>query len=95
MNRRTICYLILLVLILVLLICGVALAQAGNGYDLTWWTVDGGGGSLSGGGYALDIAVGQPDGGGGLLSGEGYLLEGGFWVDPSKGYLVYLPLVIR
>ena len=30
-----------------------ALAQTAGGYDLTWWTVDGGGGTVSGGGYAL------------------------------------------
>ena len=30
-----------------------ALAQTGGGYDLTWSTIDGGGGSSAGGGYQL------------------------------------------
>lgn len=57
---------------------GVALAQSDGGYDLSWWTVDGGGGALSGGGYLLEGAAGQPDAGD-PLSGGGYTLTGGFW----------------
>ena len=39
------------------------LAQAGSGYDLSWSTVDGGGGSSSGGDYTLYGVIGQPDAG--------------------------------
>ena len=42
-----------LVILALVLTGGVALAQTGNGYDLSWWTVDGGGGQSSGGGYTL------------------------------------------
>lgn len=68
-------------------------AQTGGGYDLTWSTIDGGGGSSSGGSYSLGGTVGQPDAG--TLSGGGYTLNGGFW--PGTSYLrqVFLPLVVR
>jgi hypothetical protein len=73
----------------------VALAQ--DGYDLSWWTVDGGGHAFSsGGGYELGGTIGQPDAG--VLAGGGYTLGGGFW--RGGGVLlnrchVYLPLVVR
>ena len=76
-----------------------ALAQSGEGYDLAWWTVDGGGGALgSGGSYQLVGAIGQPDAGPVLSSGD-YALAGGFWrvgpaAEPGE-YPLYLPLVLR
>jgi len=69
------------------LLVGVVLAQTGGtgastmlstGYDLIWWTVDGGGGRVSGGGYTLQGGAGQPDAGV-PLTGGGYSLTGGFW----------------
>jgi hypothetical protein len=75
----------------------LAAAQTGAGYDLSWWTVDGGGGTWStGGGYQLSGTAGQPDAG--LMAGGGYTLGGGFWgggetaAAPCK---LYLPLVLR
>ena len=82
-------------LVVAAILVGVASAQSG-GYDLSWWTVDGGGGVLSQGGYSLHATVGQPDAGPTLQSGE-YTLLGGFWPSSAAtgGYAVYLPLVIR
>jgi len=81
-----------LVVGLVLLLSGGALAQ--GGYDLSWWTADGGGQTFStGGGYSLGGTIGQPDAG--LLSGSGYTLAGGFWSGATAIYRVYLPLVLR
>jgi LPXTG-site transpeptidase (sortase) family protein len=55
----------------------IVLAQSG-GYDLSWWTVDGGGATFStGGAYSLGGTIGQPDAG--ELSGGDYTLYGGFW----------------
>jgi hypothetical protein len=71
----------------------IALAQSGNGFDLTWSTIDGGGGSSGGGLYSLAGTIGQPDAG--LLGGGGYTLNGGFWNGAAPGYRVYLPLVLR
>ena len=42
-------------------------------------TIDGGGGSSSGGRYAVNGTIGQPDAG--TSSGGRYRLEGGFWGD--------------
>ena len=85
---------------ILLLLAGVALAwaQVGGGYDLTWSTVDGGGGALSsGGGYSLGGTAGQPDAG--VLNGGGYTLGGGFWRGGTPAvvlyHYVYLPLVLR
>ena len=38
-------------------------AQSGGGYDLSWSTIDGGGGMSTGGGYTLSGTIGQPDAG--------------------------------
>ena len=65
-----------------------------GGYDLSWWTVDGGGQTFStGGGYSLGGTIGQPDAG--LLAGTGYRLGGGFWSGAAAVYDVYLPVVMR
>jgi len=80
-----------LAICLVLLLAGGVLAQ--GGYDLSWWTVDGGGYTFSGGGgYSLGETIGQPDAG--LLTGPGYQLSGGFWTGGGP-YRVYLPVTLR
>ena len=90
---------IALVLAAVLLAGGTALAQTGNSYDLTWWTVDGGGGTISGGNFTLAGTAGQPEPGPALTGGD-YTLYSGFWPgagaapSPAKKY-IYLPLVLR
>ena len=82
-------------LLLVAAVVPMTLAQ--TGYDLSWWTVDGGGQMYSvGSGYELGGTIGQPDAG--VLTGGGYTLGGGFWRGGKVGgqsYVVYLPLVIR
>lgn len=50
---------------------------ATGGYDLSWHTIDGGGGTSTGGGYTLSGTIGQPDAG--TMSGGSYTLTGGFW----------------
>ncbi len=46
-------------------------------YDLTWRTIDGGGGVSSGGAYIVRGTIGQPEAG--VMSGGQYELLGGFW----------------
>jgi len=54
------------------------LASAANaGYNISWHTIDGGGGRSSGGSYVLTGTIGQPDAG--AMSGGDYELLGGFW----------------
>jgi hypothetical protein len=38
-------------------------AQSGGGFDLSWSTMDGGGGTSTGGAYAVSGTIGQPDAG--------------------------------
>jgi hypothetical protein len=73
---------------------GLAHAQTGGGYDLTWSTIEGGGYMFStGSGYSLGGTMGQPDAG--VMSGGGYTLAGGFWGGAVAQYKIYLPLVLR
>jgi len=82
-------------LVAIALLLAVSTALARSGYDLSWWTVDGGGGTTSGGSYTLGGTIGQPDAG--ILSGGNYTLGGGFWGGgvAAVGYKVYLPMVLR
>jgi hypothetical protein len=63
------------------------------GYDIARWTVDGGGGSSTGGNYAINGTIGQPDAG--TLQGSSYSLQGGFWGGGAPSTHVFLPLVAR
>jgi hypothetical protein len=86
--------LMLALLVSAILGAGAALAQTGGGYDLTWSTIDGGGGGSAGGGYQLNGTLGQSDVGA-SLGGGGYSLAGGFWGGVSTGSKIYLPVVRR
>lgn len=50
----------------------------GGPYVLDWYTIDGGGGTSSGGPYTLSGTIGQPDAAA-PFSGGPYTLEPGFW----------------
>ena len=83
---------------LLLLLSPAALAQTGGDYDLSWNTIDSGGGSSSGGDYELNGVIGQPDAG--AMTGANYELGGGFWgggaVSGSPaGYKVFVPVVLK
>jgi hypothetical protein len=96
-TRRTLS--LALALMVGLLVASAALAQTGGGYDLTWHTVDGGGGTVSGGNFTLMGTAGQPEPGPALTGGS-YTLYSGFWpasgeAPPSPDRHIYLPLVLR
>ncbi len=67
------------------LVTGLAVSSVGYGeYSIDWYTVDGGGGKSSGGGYELRGTIGQPDASlephtGDLGDGNFYALAGGYW----------------
>jgi hypothetical protein len=46
-------------------------------YTIDWYTIDGGGGTSTGGAYSLSGTIGQPDAG--MSSGGSYAVTGGFW----------------
>jgi len=54
--------------------CSNARAQ----FSIDWYTVDGGGGTSTGGGFVLSGTIGQPDAGP-VMSGGTFTLTGGFW----------------
>ena len=51
-------------------------------YTIDWHTIDGGGGTSTGGVYAVSGTIGQPDAGGPMTNGT-YSLTGGFWALPQ------------
>lgn len=74
------------------------LDQTGDGYDLSWSTIDGGGYTFSEeDGYTLGGTSGQPDAG--VMSDGEYALQGGFWGGIVEiveyFYDVYLPLILK
>jgi len=89
-------YVIGLAALLVTLAVSWPVVAQNGGYDLSWWTVDGGGGSSSEGDYTLDGTAGQPDAG--ELTGGEYTLGGGFWsraVAAALEQRIYLPVVLK
>ena len=64
-----------LLLLVTVLLPALAVAQQ---YSIDWYKVSGGGGSSTGGVYALSGTIGQPDAGGPMTGGN-YSLTGGFW----------------
>lgn len=82
------------VVLALILTASPALAQSGGDYDLSWSTVDGGGGESAGGDFRLSSTAGQPDAG--AMSGGPYRLGGGFWGGGTAAeYHIYLPLLLR
>jgi hypothetical protein len=59
---------------LALLLAANALAQ---NYSIDWFTIDGGGGTSTGGVFSLSGTIGQPDAG--HMNGGDFTLDGGFW----------------
>lgn len=72
-----------------------ALAQSGGGYDLSWNTIDGGGGTSTGGAYTLSGTIGQPDAGTLSSPGGTYTLNGGFWGGVLDLSRLFLPVIMR
>ena len=46
-------------------------------YSIDWFTIDGGGGTSTGGVYSVSGTIGQPDAG--VMANGNYTLVGGFW----------------
>jgi hypothetical protein len=61
------------ILLLVILTATVASGQ----YELSWYTIDGGGGQSSGGDFSVTATIAQPDAA--WSTGGEYELLGGFW----------------
>jgi hypothetical protein len=55
----------------------MAVAARAQSYSLDWFSIDGGGGTSTGGVYSVTGTIGQPDAS--HLSGGNYSIDGGFW----------------
>ena len=78
-NSKSIAY------ILAALFCATAAALAplgGGDFDLSWHTIDGGGGTSTNGGFELSGTIGQHDAGA-TMTGGTFALTGGFWAGVS------------
>ena len=74
----------------VILMCGLgALAQ----YAINWHTIDGGGGTSTGGVYSVSGTIGQPEAGGPMTNGQ-YSITGGFWALPQAVQVPGAPLLL-
>jgi hypothetical protein len=60
-----------------LVLAVAATAVLGQNYTADWSTIDGGGGTSTGGAYSVSGTTGQADAG--RMSGGNYSLDGGFW----------------
>jgi hypothetical protein len=61
----------------VALLCLAANALHAQSYSIDWHTIDGGGGTSTGGVHTVSGTIGQPDAG--RMSGGSYTVDGGFW----------------
>ena len=55
-----------------------AVSCLAQNYSIDWFTIDGGGGTSTGGVYSVSGTIGQPDAGA-TMSGGSYAIDGGFW----------------
>src|ERR1043166_1063872 len=73
---------------LVFLLAACAMSASAQPYAIDWFSIDGGGGTSTGGVYAVSGTVGQPNAGGPMSGGQ-YSVTGGFWrllaVVPTPG----------
>lgn len=79
------------------IICGFAavwFASTGwaQTYAITSATIDGGGGTSTGGVYSVSGTIGQPDAGGPMTNGA-YAVTGGFWALPTAVQTPGAPLL--
>jgi hypothetical protein len=73
--------------VFLLMFCLHAHAQT---YSIDWSTIDGGGGTSTGGVYSVSGTIGQPDAGGPMTNGQ-YSVTGGFWALPTAIQVIGAP----
>ncbi len=76
MKNKTITYIFRFAISVMLLLIFADSTESGQ-CEIYWSTIDGGGGTSSGGPYVLTGTIGQPDAA--YSAGEQYELLGGFW----------------
>jgi hypothetical protein len=76
-KRKKITYTLRSTIAVLLLFVVLAASTATAQYEISWYTIDGGGGRSSGGPYTLTGTIGQPDAA--YSAGGNFELLGGFW----------------
>jgi hypothetical protein len=64
-------------IVVTLVMLGLIVSSSWGQYEISWYTIDGGGGASSGGDFSLTGTIGQPDAA--YSRGGNYELLGGFW----------------
>lgn len=85
---RTDCIQLLLVLLAFL-----SLSVRAQNYSVDWHTIDGGGGTSTGGVYSVSGTIGQPDAGPTMTNGQ-YAVNGGFWALPTIVQVIGAPKLL-
>ncbi len=57
--------------------CFFSAVASAQSYSIDWFSIDGGGGTSTGGVYSISGTIGQVDAG--RMSGGNFSIEGGFW----------------
>ncbi len=79
-------------LALLAMLLGFSTSGLAQTYALNWATIDGGGGTSTGGVYSVSGTIGQPDASGPMTNGV-YSVTGGFWPLPTVIQTVGAPLL--
>ena len=69
---------------------GLAASAFAQPYTIDWHTIDGGGGTSTGGVYSVSGTIGQPDAGVTMTNGQ-YSVTGGFWALPTAVQITNAP----
>ncbi len=69
-----------------------AIAGPAQTYSIDWFTIDGGGGTSTGGVYSVSGTIGQPDAGTAMTNGQ-YSVTGGFWALPQAIQVTNAPVL--
>jgi len=77
-------------LVALLLLVAVARTAQAQSYSINWSKIAGGGGTSTGGTFAVSGTLGQPDASGPLTNAQ-YSLRGGFWILPQATQTVGAP----
>jgi len=67
-----------------------AVTVLAQSFSIDWHTIDGGGGTSTGGVYSVSGTIGQPDAGGPMTNGQ-YSVTGGFWALPTAIQIIGAP----
>ena len=92
MSRKKLAVVSLLVL-LVVVIGGQALAQTSPSYNLEWHVIGGGGQPVTSAHYAINSTAGQGAASPPYSARVSYVVSGGYWFTPV--YAIYLPVVLK